>query len=93
MYREVFINVQADEPLIHPEMIDELAQVFRYEENIQMATLIRRIQDKEDILNLNTTRILRILVRWRMQQREISLRFGWRSRPSMAIFVDGIWFL
>ncbi|MCK5450880.1 MAG: 3-deoxy-manno-octulosonate cytidylyltransferase [Candidatus Omnitrophica bacterium] len=55
---EVFINVQADEPLIHPEMIDELAQVFRYEENIQMATLIRRIQDKEDILNPNIVKVV-----------------------------------
>ncbi|MFH1846385.1 MAG: 3-deoxy-manno-octulosonate cytidylyltransferase [Candidatus Omnitrophota bacterium] len=46
---DVFINVQADEPLVHPLMVDELAQVFEYERNIQMATLIKRIHKKEEI--------------------------------------------
>ncbi len=46
---DVFINVQADEPLVHPLMVDELAQVFEYEKGLQMATLIKRIHHKEDI--------------------------------------------
>ncbi|MEA3489738.1 MAG: 3-deoxy-manno-octulosonate cytidylyltransferase [Candidatus Omnitrophota bacterium] len=46
---DVYINVQVDEPLVHPMMVDELAQVFEYERNIQMATLIKRIHRKEEI--------------------------------------------
>ena len=46
---DVFINVQADEPLVHPLMVDDLAQVFEYERNVQMATLIKRIHKKEEI--------------------------------------------
>ena len=57
MDADVVINVQADEPLIHPMMIDELAQVFEYERNVQMATLIKRIHKKEDITNPNVVKV------------------------------------
>ncbi|MFH1877845.1 MAG: 3-deoxy-manno-octulosonate cytidylyltransferase [Candidatus Omnitrophota bacterium] len=53
---DVYINVQADEPLVHPMMVDALAQVFEYERNIQMATLIKRIHRKEDIANPNVVK-------------------------------------
>ncbi|MGB2631151.1 MAG: 3-deoxy-manno-octulosonate cytidylyltransferase [Candidatus Omnitrophota bacterium] len=55
---DVFINVQADEPLIHPMMIDELAQVFEYERNVQMATLIKRIHNKEEITDPNVVKVV-----------------------------------
>jgi len=55
---DVIVNVQADEPLIHPLMIDELAQVFEYERNVQMATLIKRIHRKEDITNPNVVKVV-----------------------------------
>ncbi|MFH1836738.1 MAG: 3-deoxy-manno-octulosonate cytidylyltransferase [Candidatus Omnitrophota bacterium] len=44
---DIFVNVQADEPLIHPDMIDELVRVFKYEQNIEMATLIKRAHSGE----------------------------------------------
>lgn len=50
---DVFINIQADEPLVHPLMVDDLAQVFEYERNIQMATLIKRIHKKSEITDPN----------------------------------------
>lgn len=55
---DVVINVQADEPLIHPLMIDELASVFEYEKEVQMATLIKRIHKKEDIVNPNVVKVV-----------------------------------
>jgi 3-deoxy-manno-octulosonate cytidylyltransferase (CMP-KDO synthetase) len=55
---DVFINVQADEPLIHPLMVDELAQVFEYEKGLQMATLIKRIHHKEDINDPNVVKVV-----------------------------------
>ncbi len=53
---DVYINVQGDEPLIHPMMVDELARVFEYERNIQMATLIKRIHKKEEITDPNVVK-------------------------------------
>lgn len=55
---DIYINVQADEPLIHPLMVDALAQVFKYESKIQMATLIKRIHSKEDISNPNVVKVV-----------------------------------
>lgn len=53
---DIYINVQADEPMIHPLMIDSLAQVFGYEKNINMATLIKRIHKKEEITDPNVVK-------------------------------------
>lgn len=58
MDADVFINVQADEPLIHPLMIDDLARIFEYEKNIQMATLIKRIQVKEEVSDPNVVKVV-----------------------------------
>jgi 3-deoxy-manno-octulosonate cytidylyltransferase (CMP-KDO synthetase) len=55
---DVYINVQADEPMIDPLMIDQLAQVFEYEKNILMATLIKRIDKKEDITDPNVVKVV-----------------------------------
>ncbi|MFH1394715.1 MAG: 3-deoxy-manno-octulosonate cytidylyltransferase [Candidatus Omnitrophota bacterium] len=55
---DVFINVQGDEPLVHPLMIDELVQVFEYEENVQMATLIKRIHNKNEITDPNVVKVV-----------------------------------
>ena len=55
---DVYINVQADEPMIDPLMIDNLAQVFEYEKNITMATLIKRIDKKEDITDPNVVKVV-----------------------------------
>jgi len=55
---DIFINVQADEPLIHPLMIDELAQVFKYEQNLKMATLIKRVHSLEEIINPNVVKVV-----------------------------------
>ncbi|MBF0215586.1 MAG: 3-deoxy-manno-octulosonate cytidylyltransferase [Candidatus Omnitrophica bacterium] len=55
---DVVVNVQADEPLIEPQMIEELAQVFEYEKSAQMATLIKRIHRNEDISDPNVVKVV-----------------------------------
>jgi 3-deoxy-manno-octulosonate cytidylyltransferase (CMP-KDO synthetase) len=55
---DVYINVQADEPMINPLMIDQLAQVFEYEKNILMATLIKRIDKNDDIADPNVVKVV-----------------------------------
>jgi len=53
---DIVINVQADEPLVHPLMIDELARVHEYEKNVNMATLVKRIHRKEEITDPNVVK-------------------------------------
>ncbi len=55
---DVVINVQADEPLVHPLMIDELARVFEYERDVYMGTLIKRIHRKEEISDPNVVKVV-----------------------------------
>ena len=40
---KVVVNIQGDEPLIHPEMIDHMAGAVLNDEKINMATVIKRI--------------------------------------------------
>ena len=43
---EVVVNVQGDEPLVHPEALRALAAVFE-DRDVEMATLIRPLRDEE----------------------------------------------
>jgi 3-deoxy-manno-octulosonate cytidylyltransferase (CMP-KDO synthetase) len=43
---EVVVNVQGDEPLVHPEALRALAAAFE-DEDVQMATLIRPLREEE----------------------------------------------
>ncbi|MCE5286594.1 MAG: 3-deoxy-manno-octulosonate cytidylyltransferase, partial [Pelosinus sp.] len=44
---EVVINVQGDEPLIAPEIIDDLASVFEEDASIDMATIMTVMEEEE----------------------------------------------
>jgi len=44
---DLIINVQGDEPLIPPEIIDQLADVFDGREDLQMATLMTEMDESE----------------------------------------------
>lgn len=46
---DVIINIQGDEPLIDPQIIDDLAQVFVDDENLQMATVKTPMLEEEKI--------------------------------------------
>lgn len=44
---DVIINVQGDEPLIDPQIIDDLAQEFLNDENLKMATVKTPMKEEE----------------------------------------------
>jgi len=48
---DIVVNVQGDQPLIHPECIDEVICPFQDEPDVQMTTLVYRIQDDAEITN------------------------------------------
>ena len=54
---ELVVNVQGDEPLIEPSMIEEaLAPFSRL--SVQMSTLRRRIEDPAEFLSPNVTKVI-----------------------------------
>ena len=55
---DIVINVQGDEPLIRPEMINELIAVFE-DDSVEMATLCKEITETEDINNPNVVKVVR----------------------------------
>lgn len=55
---EVIINIQGDEPLIEPDMINSLIDAFRKEPDLVMGTLKHRINTMEEIENPNVVKVV-----------------------------------
>ena len=55
---DLIVNVQGDEPLIDPEMIDEAIAPFAGDPSLLMSTLRRRIDDPADALDPNVTKFV-----------------------------------
>lgn len=57
---EFVVNIQGDEPYIHPEQIDLLIKCFKHAD-AQIATLVRPITDPADLDNVNLPKVTRQL--------------------------------
>ena len=55
---ELIINVQGDEPMIEPALIDELAAAFDDDPDLQMATVKSPITDPADMNNPNNVKVV-----------------------------------
>jgi 3-deoxy-manno-octulosonate cytidylyltransferase (CMP-KDO synthetase) len=55
---KVIINIQADEPLIHPTMIDSIARALLEDSAISMATIIKRTEDPRAIEDPNVVKVV-----------------------------------
>lgn len=55
---EVVINVQGDEPLIEPSLIDELIAEFVKDKNLQMATVATELKDADEMNNPNNVKVV-----------------------------------
>jgi len=53
---DFIINVQGDEPFIQPEQIRTLAAILS--PDVELATLIKKIEDEETLFNANTPKVL-----------------------------------
>jgi 3-deoxy-manno-octulosonate cytidylyltransferase (CMP-KDO synthetase) len=54
---DVVINIQGDEPFIKPDQITALMNCFA-DENVEIATLIRKTDTKEDLFNPNQPKVI-----------------------------------
>ena len=55
---EVIVNVQGDEPLIEPSLIDELIAEFVKDKNLQMATVATELTDADEMQNPNNVKVV-----------------------------------
>ena len=55
---DLIVNVQGDEPLIEPAMIDEAVAPFAGDPQLAMSTLRRRIDDPAELHNPNVTKVV-----------------------------------
>jgi 3-deoxy-manno-octulosonate cytidylyltransferase (CMP-KDO synthetase) len=54
---DIIVNVQGDEPLIQPEMIDDVISLLA-DPRASMGTLAVRIKDRREIFDLNTVKVV-----------------------------------
>lgn len=55
---DLIVNVQGDEPLIEPALIDELAGQFESDEGLQMATVKTEIKEEAEQRNPNNVKVV-----------------------------------
>lgn len=55
---DLIVNVQGDEPLIEPSLIDRLVDVFEEEPDLPMATVMTKITDEEEKRNPNNVKVV-----------------------------------
>ncbi|HXW07563.1 MAG TPA: 3-deoxy-manno-octulosonate cytidylyltransferase [Vicinamibacterales bacterium] len=55
---DLVVNVQGDEPLVEPAMIDEAVAPFTAAPDLQMSTLRRRLDDPAERANPNVTKVV-----------------------------------
>jgi len=56
---KIIVNIQADEPLIHPVMIDTVARALLDDPSVVMATLMKKITDSHEI---NDPHVVKVVV-------------------------------
>ena len=54
----IAVNIQGDEPLVRPIMIDSLVIALEAEKVAQMATVIKRIEDESELTNSNVVKVV-----------------------------------
>jgi 3-deoxy-manno-octulosonate cytidylyltransferase (CMP-KDO synthetase) len=55
---DIFVNIQGDEPLIAPEMIDQGIQLLLDDPSASVGTLIKQISSQEELLNPNIVKVV-----------------------------------
>lgn len=57
LHSQFIVNIQGDEPFIHPDQIDKLCSVIS--SDTDLATLIKRIKDPNDLDNPNVVKVVK----------------------------------
>lgn len=71
---EIIVNVQADEPLIPPALINQVAEDLELHDNVKVATLCEPITDPEALFNPNVVKVV-------MNRRSYAMYFSRATIP------------
>ncbi|OIO35085.1 MAG: 3-deoxy-manno-octulosonate cytidylyltransferase [Candidatus Omnitrophica bacterium CG1_02_44_16] len=52
------VNIQGDEPLIHPSMIDDVVYSLTNNPELSVATIMKRIEDEKEITDANVVKVV-----------------------------------
>lgn len=55
---DVVVNIQGDEPLLDPEIIDELVKLMKKDKSVVMATAVRKFKDSESLQDPNRVKVI-----------------------------------
>jgi 3-deoxy-manno-octulosonate cytidylyltransferase (CMP-KDO synthetase) len=55
---KIAVNIQADEPLVHPTMIDAVAQSLLDDSQISMATIMKKIENAQEFNDPNVVKVV-----------------------------------
>ncbi len=55
---DVFVNVQGDEPLLNPLMIDQAVQAFLDDQHAQVGTLAKQIESTDELMSPNSVKVV-----------------------------------
>lgn len=55
---KVIVNIQADEPLVHPVMIDTVAQALLDDTKVSMATMMKKIENSDEVNDPNVVKVV-----------------------------------
>ena len=80
----VVVNVQGDEPLIDPELVDAVADLLRERNQASMSTAAHAIDDLEDYLNPNVVKVV-------LDANNFALYFSRAPIPLARDFPDQAW--
>ncbi len=58
MTGDIFVNIQGDEPLIAPEMIDQGIQLLLDDTSVPVGTLVKQISSQEELFNPNVVKVV-----------------------------------
>ncbi|MEO1258358.1 MAG: 3-deoxy-manno-octulosonate cytidylyltransferase [Bacteroidota bacterium] len=55
---EMVVNIQGDEPFIQPEQINQVVGVLKENDRFQIATLVKKIKNSEQLFNPNSVKVV-----------------------------------
>ncbi len=55
---DIVVNIQGDEPLVHPSMIDGMVEALKKDKTAQVSTVIKLIEDFRELENPNVVKVV-----------------------------------
>ncbi|MDQ3046502.1 MAG: 3-deoxy-manno-octulosonate cytidylyltransferase [Bacteroidota bacterium] len=82
-HADVVINIQGDEPFIHPGQIDQVASCFK-SKDAEISTLVKEVTTKADLFNVNIPKVI-------LNKRKEAVLFSRQTIPHLRGIAESDW--